>query len=78
MRELIRSVAKGRLAAMGVGNVNKKLKRKKGNRPLWRVVTQGESGKEAERIQLNRGELLKAQKQGKKVRAKRKVRKVTA
>ena len=76
MRELKRSIAKARLQVMGVGNVNRKLKRRKDGRPLWRVVTEGKSGKDAERAQINYGMLLRAKKQERKTRRIiRKVRK---
>lgn len=74
IRSAKRSVAKGRLAAMGVGQINRKLHRKKDNVPLWRAVTEGESGKDAERIQLNKGKLIKARKE----QRRRVIRKVSA
>jgi hypothetical protein len=77
MRKYLRQIAKARLAAMGVGNINRKMANKKDDgRPLWRVVTSGESGREAERIQLNYGLMRKARKQGSAVRNRRKIRKV--
>lgn len=74
MRKLIRSIAKARLKCMGVGNINKKIAKRKDNVPLWRAVTEGESGRKAEQVQINYGLMMKAKKEGTAVR---KIRKVT-
>ncbi len=61
MRKYLRQMAKARLKAMGVGNVNRKMKNRKDGVPLWQAVLYGDSGKDAERAQMNYGKLLKAQ-----------------
>lgn len=67
------------MAVMGVGNVNKKLKRKDAEGvPNWKKVLYGKIGEEAHRAQMNHGRLLKAKEESKKTLAKRKLRKVTA
>ena len=42
MRELKRQIAKARLAAMGVGNVNKRTSIQRSGVPLWRRVITGD------------------------------------
>lgn len=76
MRKLKRSVAKARLAVLGVGNINRKLRNVKDGLPLWRVVTEGESGKEAAQAQFLNGQKIKAAKKAKEAKAKRKIRKI--
>lgn len=63
MRKYQRQIAKARLAAMGVGNVNRKMKKRKDGVPLWRAVTEGKSGMDAERVQMNYGKLIKAKRE---------------
>lgn len=47
MRKYLLQIAKERLKALGVGNVNKKLARKnKDGVPLWRAVLTGEFAKD--------------------------------
>ena len=62
MRKYKRAIAKARLAAMGVGNVNRKMSVKMDGVPGWRRALYGESGKAAHRAQMNLGKLLKAKK----------------
>ena len=72
MRSLQRQVAKSRLKAMGVGNVNKKMRYarrdkdgKRQEKPLWERVLNGDLAKQALAAQLGTG-----------IRSKRKIRKV--
>lgn len=81
LRRIERQIAKARLAAMGVGNVNRKMSKKNDPKdrtelPNWKKALYGKTGEEAHRIQMNLGKLKKAQKQGREVRALRKIRKV--
>ena len=62
---------------MGVGNVNKKLSKKKDGVPAWKRALFGKSGEAAWKAQMNLGRLIKAREESKKTLAKRKVRKVT-
>ena len=79
MRKYKRQIAKARLSAMGVGNVNKKMRLKKEDGlQNWKRALYGETGEEAHKVQMNLGKLMKAKKQGRDVVARRKVRKVTA
>ena len=66
MRKLKRQIAKARLNAMGVGNVNRKMSRRKDGLPLWRAVTEGKSGRDARRVQMNFGKLMKAKREERK------------
>lgn len=52
MRKYLRHIAKMRLKALGADRVNRKLNKMKNGRPLWRVMTEGKSGKEAEAVQI--------------------------
>ena len=78
LRSIKRQIAKARMMATGVGNVNKKLRLVKGGMPNWKRALYGKTGEQAHRAQMNLGRLLKAQAQGKEVRAKRKIKKVGA
>ena len=79
MRKYLRAIAKARLTAMGVGNVNKKLATRKGGElPNWKKSLYGETGMAAERAQMNLGKLIKAQKQGNQIRGRRRIKKVSA
>ena len=77
-RSIKRSIAKARLTAMGVGNVNKKMRLKKADTPNWKLALYGKTGEDAHRAQMNLGQLIKAKDQGKKTKAKRRLKKVTA
>lgn len=77
IRTVKRSVAKGRLSAMGVGSINKKMKLKKEKTQNWKPALYGKTGEDAHRAQMNLGQLIKAKGQGKAVRSKRKLEKVT-
>lgn len=56
IRTLKRSVAKGRLSCMGMGNVNKKLSMiGKDGRKVWVAALTGATGRDAERYQANAG-----------------------
>lgn len=63
---------------MGVGNVNKKMRLKKADTPNWKLALYGKTGEDAHRAQMNLGQLIKAKDQGKKTKAKRRLKKVTA
>ena len=83
LRNVKRQIAKARLTVMGVGNVNRKLKKKKdptdrNEFPNWKKALYGKTGEEAHRAQMNLGKLLKAKEQGKAVVNRRKVKKVSA
>ena len=69
-------IAKARLKAMGVGNINRKFGNKKDGIPLWKAVLFGKSGEDAERAQMNLGKLIKAQKHGQEFKNRRIIRKV--
>ena len=72
MRKYKRQIAKARLKAMGADRVNRKLGRVKDGLPLWRVLTEGKSGQEAEAVQIGTATAPKAR------RNRRKVEKVSA
>ena len=79
LRRIERQIAKARLAAMGVGSVNKKMSKKgEDGIPNWKRALYGQSGEEAHKVQMNLGKLKKAKRQGRDVVSRRKVRKVTA
>ena len=79
LRRIKRQIAKARLSAMGVGNVNKKMRLKKEDGlQNWKRALYGETGEEAHKVQMNLGKLMKAKKQGREVRQRRKIQKVTA
>ena len=62
LRKYKRSIAKARLTAANFGNVNKKFSTRKDGLPLWRAILTGKAGRDAERVQMNYGKLIKAQK----------------
>ena len=62
LRKYKRDIAKARLAAANFGNINKKFSTRKDGVPLWRAVLTGKEGRDAERVQMNYGKLIKAQK----------------
>ena len=86
LRSIKRQIAKARLAAMGVGNVNRKLARKRGKdgkqdkteTPNWKKALYGKTGAEAERAQMIEGRRLKQKAAAAKSIKVRKVKKVTA
>ena len=83
LRNVKRQIAKARLTVMGVGNVNRKLRKKKDptdrtELPNWKKALYGKTGEEAHRAQMNLGKLIKAKEQGKAVTSRRKVKKVSA
>lgn len=78
IRSIKRQIAKARMAATGVGNVNRKLHLKKDGVPNWKRALYGKTGEQAARAQLNLGKLLNAREQGKKIKAKRRIKKVGA
>ena len=62
LRKYKRSIAKARLAAADFGKINKKLNVVRNGVPLWRAILTGKEGRDAERVQMNYGKLIKAQK----------------
>ena len=64
-RSIKRQIAKGRMKAMGVGNVNKKLGGVKAGVPNWKRVLYGDMSSQGLAAQLCQG-----------IRSKRKLRKV--
>ena len=79
IRTLKRSIAKGRLACMGMGNVNKKLSMiGKDGRKVWVAAWTGATGRDSRLYQLNAGRRkLEHDKKTKQLK-KRILRKVTA
>ena len=68
IRTIERQIAKGRMKAMGVGNVNKKMSNAKiENGQLWKAVLNGEYAKQALAAQLSNG-----------IKSRRKLKKVIA
>ena len=66
LRKYKRQIAKDRLECANFGNVNKKLHVKRDGLPLWRAVLTGKGGRDAERVQMNYGKLLKAKREERK------------
>ena len=66
IRSIERQIAKSRMAAMGVGNVNKKVSGRKDDVPNWKRVLSGDMAKQGLAAQLGHG-----------VRSKRKIRRVS-
>ena len=73
IRNIKRQIARNRLAAMGVGNVNKKMRHyrrdtdgKPLEQPLWKRVLSGDLAKKGFAAQM-----------GKKIRSARRVRRIT-
>ena len=62
MLKYLRGIAKARMKAMGIGNVNRKMSLKKDGVPNWKIALYGKTGKDAERAQMNYGTLVKAAK----------------
>lgn len=69
MRKYRRQIAKSRMAAAGVGRVNRRMKN-------WRNVLTGDTGKEFEKAQFALGLRIKQRKEAKKSISKRRIRKV--
>ena len=63
LRKYKRQIAKARLSAASVGNVNRKLSRVRGGVHMWRMVLTGKSGEKFERVQMNYGKLIKAKRE---------------
>lgn len=66
IRSIERQIAKSRMAAMSVGDVNKKVSGVKGGIPNWKRVLYGDMAKRGLAAQLGQG-----------VRSKRKIRRVS-
>lgn len=79
LRAIKRQMAKARLAVMGVGNVNRKLKlTKEDGVPNWKKALFGKTGESAHKAQMIAGRKIKAKDEARKVLKNRKVKKVTA
>ena len=78
LRSVKRQIARARMVAAGVGNVNKKMRLKKDGVPNWERALYGETGDQAHRAQLNLGRLIKAREESRKTVAKRRIKKVGA
>ncbi len=55
MRKYRRQIAKARLKAMGVGNVNRQMHREQDGVKNWRRALTGETGQAAEKAQIMAG-----------------------
>ena len=79
MRKYLRQIAKARMTAMGIGNVNRGLG-KKGEDGVanWRKALYGKSGEAAEKALVMAGMKKKHKEAVKKSMSRRKIRKVTA
>ena len=73
LRKYQRQVAKARLAAMGVGNVNRQMHREQDGIKNWRRALTGETGEAAERALM-----LAGKRRTKPRKPKRKLWKVSA
>ena len=83
IRRIKRQIAKARLQAMGVGNINSKMSKKKDPKdrdemPNWKKALYGKTGSEAHRVQMNLGRLKKAKDKAKKEVSRRKIKRVSA
>ena len=77
MRKYLRQIAKARLHAMGVGNVNRKMSLTGPDGVKnWRKALYGKTGEAAHRAQMNLGKLIDARKHPEK-RPRRVLKKVT-
>ena len=63
LRKYKRSIANARLMTANFGNINRKFSTRKDGVPLWRAVLTGKEGRDAERVQMNYGKLMKARKE---------------
>ena len=78
LRGYKRQIAKARMMATGVGNVNSKLSLVKDGVPNWKRALYGKTGEQAHKAQMNLGRLIKARDESRKTIAKRKLKKVGA
>lgn len=79
MRKYLRQIAKARLTAMGVGNVNRGLRKKDSDGvPNWKKALYGKTGEAAEKALVMAGMQKKHKEAVKKSMNRRRVRKVTA
>ena len=71
MRKYKRQIARERMTAQGIGNVNRGFSRRDAEGvPNWRKALQGESGKQAKRAQMRAGLKLKAERLARRPRKK--------
>ena len=71
MRKYKRQIARERMTAQGIGNVNRGFSRRDAEGvPNWRKALQGDTGKQAERAQMRAGRILKAQRIARRPRKK--------
>ena len=79
LRSIKRQIARGRMAAMGLDRINKRLSYMSSDGlPNWRKALEGESGEAAHKRQMLIGKKIKQADDARKSMKKRKVRKVTA
>ena len=55
VRKYKRTIAKARLTAAGIGNVNRKLSQEQDGKKNWKRALTGETGRAAERAQMVAG-----------------------
>ena len=77
IRAIKRQIAKARMNAMNVGNVNSVMSAKEWDLPYWKCALYGKTGEEAHMVHMNLGQLIKAKEQGRKSVKRRKLKKVT-
>jgi hypothetical protein len=58
MRKYLRQIAKNRLDAMGVGNVNRAMSKEQDGTKNWRRAVTGNTGETAEAAQMKAGRIL--------------------
>ena len=63
MRKHLREIARDRMTAAGVGNVNRKMARVQDGMKNWRRALTGESGKAAFKAQMLQGMQIKKHKE---------------
>lgn len=79
MRKYLRQIAKARLTAMGVGNVNMGIRKTDSDGvPNWKKALYGKTGEAAEKALVMAGMQKKHKEAVKKSMSRRKIRKVTA
>ena len=79
LRSIKRQITRARLTVMGVGNVNKKMRRKNVDGvPNWVLAITGKTGDSAHKAQLMDGLKRKQREDARNSMKKRKVRKVSA
>lgn len=59
MRKYLRGIAKARMRALGIGNVNKRMGKVQDGIKNWRRALTGETGEAAEKAQMRVGMAIK-------------------